>query len=89
MQKIPDPQGIIPITSTSTVIISYQWNYVILEIQPPYGGLLSSSCGGRQPSGATERPFGDFAGQRNSRMDRRRDGQTVIGLKEIGYHKEP
>ena len=39
-----------------------------LKIQHPYGGLLSSSCGGLQHSAASEGPFGpkgDFAGRTN------------------------
>ena len=29
-----------------------------IEIQPPYEGLLSSTCGGLQPSAASKGPFG-------------------------------
>ena len=44
-------------------------------MQPPYEGLISSSCGGLQPSATPEGPFwpvGDFAG----RPDRHTDGLT-------------
>ena len=58
-------------------------NYLELEIQPPYGGLLCSSFGGPQPLAATEeplRPIGDFAERtywrKNEQMDERTDGQT-------------
>ena len=46
---------------------------LLFEIQPSFGGLLSSSCGGLQPLAASEGPFrpkGDFAdrtdGQKNN-----------------------
>ena len=54
-------------------------NIIILEIQPPYGGLLSNSCGGLQPSAAQEGPFGpkgEFAGQTNRRTKRQTDEGT-------------
>ena len=31
-------------------------NYHLVDLQPSYGGLLSSSCGGLQPSAAPEEP---------------------------------
>ena len=43
--------------------------YLLLEIQPPYGGLLSSSCGGLEPSAASEGPKGDFARRTNGLTD--------------------
>ena len=49
--------------------------YVLVKyyvVQPPYGGLLSSSCGELQPSPASKQPFrpkGDFAGRTNGRTD--------------------
>ena len=52
-----------------------------LEIQPPYGRLHSSSCGGLQPLVATEGPLGpndDYAG----RADGRTDGRAT-GLREL------
>ena len=56
--------------------------YHKLEIEPPYNGLLSSSCQGLQPLAATELPFGlksDFA----SRTDRRPKGQTDNGFQGV------
>ena len=66
--------------------------YIVLEIQPPYGQLFSSSCGRKQPSAATEGPFvpnvktkvilpdgqmdGQMEGQTDGQMDGQTDGQT-------------
>ena len=78
--------------------VSPQIYYNTLQVQPPYRGLLSSSCGGLQPSAAPEKPLGpkaNFAGQTDGRKteqtsgradgctDRRADGRT--DLKPTGY----
>ena len=39
--------------------------YLTLEIQTPYGGLLSSSCEGQK----TPKSKGDFSGRTNGRTD--------------------
>ena len=53
-------------------VVDSRDNFVILyqKVQPPYGGLLSSSCRGQWPFG----PKGDFAG----RTDKR-----TTGLREL------
>ena len=56
-------------TSTSPNVI------VKLDIQPPYGELLSSSCGELQPLAASKEPFGpkaDFARRTNGRTNGQR-----------------
>ena len=46
---------------------------IVLENSAPYGGLLSSSCGGlKGPSG----PKGESGGQTDGRTDRQTDGRT-------------
>ena len=53
----------------------YYWT---LETQPPYGGLISGSCGGLQPLDTTEGPFepkGDIAGRTNRHTDRRNNNR--------------
>jgi hypothetical protein len=60
--------------------MGYSYIY-ILEIQLPYGGFHSSSCGGLQPLAAMEGPFrpkGEF-------LDGRTYGRTM-GLRELDMH---
>ena len=58
-------------------------NILLPEMQPPYGGLLSGSCGGLQPSVASEGPLGtkgDFAARTNGLKDKR-----TTGLRGLDY----
>ena len=49
--------------------------YLLLEIQPPYGWLLSSSCGGKQPLAAQKKgPSGQKVILPDERMDNRFKG---------------
>ena len=50
---------------------TFDYRRIFLEwkVQPPYGGLLSSYCGGLGPFG----PKGDFAGRKNGQTDGRMD----------------
>ena len=55
-------------------------HYLGARNSAPYGGLLSSSSGGLQPSAAAEGPFGskgDFARQTDRRTNRQKDGRTT------------
>ena len=47
-----------------------------LKIQPPYGGLLSRSCGGLQPFAGTEVPFGPM-GHFARRSEKQKNGQRA------------
>ena len=58
---------------------SLRFEYQTLQTQPPYGGLLSSSCGGLQPLAATKRPF--WAQRLFCRTNRRKNGRTDNGSK--------
>ena len=52
--------------------------YKTLNIQPPYGGLLSSSCGGLQPFAAPERLIRHKVEHRTNRLT---DGRAT-GLRD-------
>ena len=59
--------------------------FLRLEIQPTYGELLSSFCGGLQPSATTEEPYGpkgDLAKQTERRTDKKTNGRTT-GVREF------
>ena len=63
-------------------------HYILLEIQPPYGGLLSSYFGGQQPSSAPEEPFGpkgDFVGLTDRRTNRWTDN-GFKGVRSLIHH---
>ena len=62
--------------------MSLHVNIVETTNSAPYGGLLSSNCGGMQPLAAPEGPFGpkgDFA----RRMDEQTNKRTDIGFKGV------
>ena len=64
-----------------TAINKNQTEYKTLEIQPPYRGLLSSSCRGLQLLVSPQGPFGS-KGDFSRQMDGRTDGRTT-GLKAV------
>ena len=66
-------------------LMRYTWTLVLCnslvviinyKVQPPYGGLLSSSSGGLGPFG----PKSDFAGRTNGRTDGRTTGFRELDL---------